>query len=149
MFQFLLEMITGPVRKLFIPTNHLLPSCPLFLRSMARGSHYEVIIGKKAFNKKDGSCPHEEISVDFMRIYWMVSAKNTLTCLKNNTAYIYIYMLTDDWCWQLTYIYMLTDAWCWQLIYIYVDWWLMLTVDWWAPILYKLGSTVFTKSYII
>ena len=41
----LLEMITGPVRKLFIPINHLLPSCPPFLRSMARGSHYEVIKG--------------------------------------------------------------------------------------------------------
>ena len=45
MFQFLLEMIAGPVRKLFIPTNHLLPSCPPFLRSMARGLHYEEIIG--------------------------------------------------------------------------------------------------------
>ena len=43
MFQFLLEMITGPVRRLFIPINHLLPSCPPFLRVMARGSHYEVL----------------------------------------------------------------------------------------------------------
>ena len=45
MLRFLLEMITGPVRKLFMPINHLLPSCPPCLRSMARGSHYEVIIG--------------------------------------------------------------------------------------------------------
>ena len=50
MFQFLLEMITGPVKKLFIPINHLLPSCPPFLRSMARGSYYEVIIGNKGWN---------------------------------------------------------------------------------------------------
>ena len=45
MFQFLLKTITGPVRKLFIPVNYLLPSCTPFLASMARGSHYEVIIG--------------------------------------------------------------------------------------------------------
>ena len=68
MFQFLLEMITGPVRKLFIPINHLLPSCPPFLSSMARGSHY-VVIKDEALNKKDGSCQHNAIPVVFMRIY--------------------------------------------------------------------------------
>ena len=42
MFQFLLEMITGPVRKLFIPINYILSS---IFEVFGKGSHYEVIIG--------------------------------------------------------------------------------------------------------
>ena len=61
-FQFFLETITGPVRKLFIPINSLLPSCAPFLGSMARGSYYEVI-KDKASNKKDAFCKQEELSV--------------------------------------------------------------------------------------
>ena len=42
MFQFLLEMITGPVRKLFIPINYLMFS---IFEIYGKGAHYEVIMG--------------------------------------------------------------------------------------------------------
>ena len=51
MFRFLLEMITGPVRKLFLPI--------------------------------------------FMRIYWVVSTKNTVTCLKKTLHHVHL--RSNDW----------------------------------------------------
>ena len=41
-------MITGPVRKLFIPINHLLPSCPPFLRSIGKFNPFSLNSSKKA-----------------------------------------------------------------------------------------------------